>query len=140
MPIDIIEPIFQKDGGDCGLAAVAMLLGKPYREVSEMALKVFRRPVHKEGMDNRQIKALCKKFGIDLCTTTLNRHMDLSDDSGILAISKKNPHYAVLFEGVVVDPANSLLYTPESYLASHKGSRFTSLLILKEDCPLHRKQ
>ncbi len=123
---DIIEPIIQKEDGDCAIAAVAMLIQKPYRDVSEVALKMFKQRPHSTGLELRQIRALLKKFGATPVSIS-PKEVDLAEETGILSITKKNPHVVVLFEGVIVDPANGLLYSIDAYCADQKA-RITRLI------------
>ena len=126
---EIIEPIIQKEDGDCALAAVAMLIQKPYREVSEMALKTFKERPHSTGLELRQIRTLIKKFGLEVESLAIN-DIDLDEETGILSITKKNPHVVLLFQGVIVDPANGLLYDRDAYCADQKA-KITRLIKLK---------
>jgi ABC-type bacteriocin/lantibiotic exporter with double-glycine peptidase domain len=113
---EVIEPIIQKEDSDCGIAVVAMLLQKPYREVSEVALKTFKQRPHSNGLELRQIKRLLEKFGTRSISVA-PKAVDLSEETGILSITKKIPHVVLLFEGVIVDPANGLLYSIDAYCA-----------------------
>jgi ABC-type bacteriocin/lantibiotic exporter with double-glycine peptidase domain len=117
---EIIEPVIQKEDGDCALAAVAMLIQKPYRLVSEAALKMFRKRPHETGLELRQMRALMRKFGVESQSLSPT-DLDLSEETGILSISKKNPHVVLLFQGVIVDPANGLLYDIDAYCADQKA-------------------
>jgi hypothetical protein len=108
---------------------VAMLLQKPYREVSEVALKTFKQRPHSNGLELRQIKRLLEKFGTRSISVA-PKAVDLSEETGILSITKKIPHVVLLFEGVIVDPANGLLYSIDAYCAEQKGriTRFIKIL------------
>lgn len=123
---EVIEPIIQKEDGDCGLAAVAMLCCKPYREVSEIALKIFKTRPHSEGLDLRQLKTLIRKLGENPISLA-PKDVDITEETGIVSIAKKNPHYAILFQGSIIDPANGLIYTVDAYCAEHKA-RITRLI------------
>ena len=126
---EVIEPIIQKEDSDCGVAVVAMLLQKPYREVSEVALKTFKHRPHSNGLELRQIRSLLKKFGVSPISLAPN-DVDLTEETGILSITKKIPHVVLLFEGVIVDPANGLLYSIDAYCAEQKAriTRFIKIL------------
>ena len=123
---EIIEPVIQKEDSDCVIAAVAMLLQKPYREVSEVALKTFKIRPHSNGLDLRQTRALLRKFGMNPISVSV-KDLDLDEETGILSVTKKNPHVVVLFEGVIIDPANGFLYTRDAYCAEQKA-RLTRLI------------
>ncbi len=123
---DIVEPIIQKEDMDCGICVVAMLIQKSYREVSEVALKTFRSRPHSAGLDLRQIKRLLIKFG-EKPVSLSPKQVDLTEETGILSITKKSPHVVLLFQGVILDPANGMLHDMDAYLAYQKG-KITRLL------------
>lgn len=124
---EVIEPIIQKDEGDCAVASVAMLLNLSYREVSEAALKKFKSRPHTHGLSLRQIKSLMKHFGHDTKSIHPN-DVEMNEETGIVSISKpENGHAAVIFNGIIIDPSDGLLYTPDAYLAYKKG-KITRLL------------
>lgn len=110
-----LEPIVQKTDADCGIAALAMLLNKPYRQVSAAAIKLAPRP-HKAGLWTSEIIAIAKALGVTLKRTKWDE--DSADDAtGILVVAhKKHAHVVCLFLGIVVNPSNGLLYERETYL------------------------
>lgn len=118
-PPTIIEPIIQKNVGDCAIAVLAMLLGKPYREVSAAAITMTRTP-HRVGLGSRQIAALARAMGSGL--TKARPPFDLEDETGMLCVAfpDKSEHAMVLFCGVIYNPADGLLYAPDVYLSAKR--------------------
>lgn len=121
----ILEPIIQKASNDCGIACLAMLLGKPYATVSAAALSAIKRP-HQNGLSTREIVALARTLGARLAKA--HHGVDLADETGLLLVEYPDGdlHFCVLFEGIVVNPADGLLYVPDVYVSSRKA-RVTGL-------------
>jgi ABC-type bacteriocin/lantibiotic exporter with double-glycine peptidase domain len=116
----ILEPIIQKTSSDCGIAAVAMLLGLPYAKVSRAALKRWKAP-HHSGIYVKEVIALARALGARLSRAPAGA--DLTEETGLLFVEfrdNKDRHVCALFEGVVVNPANGRLYVPDVYLASSR--------------------
>lgn len=112
-----IEPIVQKDINDCGIAALAMLLGHPYREVSEVALSVVSKTVHKSGMWATDIRRIAKALGVKMYT----KKVLPEDGTGLLAVCRPGEHHlTVMFQGVVINPADGLIWDYDAYLARGK--------------------
>lgn len=126
--IATLEPIIQKSTSDCGVAALAMYLNRPYREVSSAALKVAPR-VHKAGLWTTQMKMIAKALHHNLVSV---RVTELDDMTGLLTLAAgtkpKEEHVVVLFQGVVIDPSDGLLWDRETYL-SHGAWRITGVLV-----------
>ena len=126
-----LELIAQKDIADCGIAALAMLLNRPYVEVSEAALALTTKP-HKHGLWTSEIQRIAKRLGI-----VLARHKVLSEDATGLIIlqrctnGKNEGHVAVLFQGVIVNPADGLIWDYAAYLARGKW-RLSAFLEIAE--------
>ena len=57
-----IDPIVQKDSTDCGIAAIAMLLGRPYADVFQVAQKVAPNS-QQQGLWTTEIKKICEQLG-----------------------------------------------------------------------------
>ena len=110
-----VEVIVQKTEADCAIAGLAMLLGKPYKDVSVAALKLCSRP-HRAGLWTPEIVKVAKHLGATLKVTSPTTIED--DSTGLLIVRKKNgvSHIVLLFVGVVVDPASGLLYDLSTYL------------------------
>ncbi len=116
----IIEPIIQKDIADCGIACLAMVLGVPYVLASTIAREVTKKP-HSTGLGTRQMLSIARKLGYAMeCIKAADVNVD--EDTGILFVGfASSEHATVLFQGVLVNPADGLLYDPSTYLTSNKG-------------------
>lgn len=113
----VVEVVVQKTSSDCALASLAMLLGKPYRQISDAALVVCPRP-HKSGLWTTEIIKVAKKLG-----ATLKREDPKTFDeegTGLLIVRKRNgtSHVVLLFQGIVIDPSSGLVYDKDTYLKS----------------------
>lgn len=102
----IIEPIVQKEDGDCAIASMAMVLGKAYLEVADAA-RAMSPTALARGLHTTEIIRLLKRLGIDGAKSVPLKGLDTSEETG-LVLTKK--HVAVLFNGILIDPANGLLY------------------------------
>lgn len=111
-----IEPMVQRNSSDCAIVALAQVLGLPYREVSEAALKHIASP-HTKGMYTSDIRRIAKTLGFTL-QTIRPKQIDFDDaPSGVLVVVLTNgAHTVTLFEGVVIDPADGLVYRADFYL------------------------
>jgi hypothetical protein len=109
-----IEPIVQKDVADCGIASLAMLLGRPYQEVSKVALAIVSKKVHKRGLWSTEVKRIAKALDIRLRVRRKLR----DEATGLLVLKRPGEaHIAVLFQGVVINPADGLVWDYDAYLA-----------------------
>lgn len=120
-----LNVIPQRNGMDCGIACVAMLLGVTY----EKALLAFGDCLD-AGAKTRQIQAAARKLGSPL---TLRRAFDLENDTGLLAVRSpkwKNDHLVVLREGLVID-TDATLWEPAVFLSAYEA-RALSLLVVKD--------
>lgn len=115
----ILEVIVQKAASDCAIAAVAMLAGKPYRDVSDAALKLSPKS-HKSGMWTPEILKLAKRVGCALVKQPLDKLDD--DATGLLVVRQTDgtSHAVAVFQGVVVDPASGLLYDRETFFKTKR--------------------
>lgn len=112
-----LEPIVQKDIADCGIAALAMVLGRSYREVSEIAQLVGKKP-HSRGLHTTEIDRIAKHFG---GAFKRQRIITNEEATGLLVLERgRKPnrefHIAALFQGVVINPADGLVWDFDTYL------------------------
>ncbi len=123
MTPDAIQPLVQLGASDCAIVALAMYLGKPYRVVSEAALKVCRK-VHQRGLYTAEIIRTAKRLG---CTIRAAKPMIGPHDepiSGLLIVVRPSGthHIVVLFQGVVIDPADGIVWDFGTWLATAKAT------------------
>lgn len=112
-----LEPIIQKDIADCAIAALAMALGRSYREVSEIAQLVGKRP-HSRGLHTTEIDRIARHFGASF---KRQRVVTNEDATGLLVLErgrrpKREFHIAALFQGVVINPADGLVWDFDTFL------------------------
>ncbi len=117
-----VHPIVQIGHMDCGVAVLAMYLGETYPKVAMVALGVDRL-VQKTGLSVRGLRRAARV----LERGPLKRQNDWSDvdlyeATAILYLKNKQRdyHYALLFEGVVIDPANGLVWDLDAWLETKK--------------------
>jgi ABC-type bacteriocin/lantibiotic exporter with double-glycine peptidase domain len=127
-----IDPVMQKDSGDCAIAALAMVIGRPFREVSDAAIKTIRRKRWQSGgLETDEVLRIARKLGVVLTRTDASGPLD--EATGILLVKKpKSYHAVVVFEGVVFNPADGLLWNLDAYCHSTLSKPY-ELLQLKED-------
>lgn len=119
IPPAAIEVQIQRTSADCAISALSMLTGVPYRTVSEKAIALFAKP-HKSGLWTTEIIRLAKSVGVPLARAPIP---DIeSDETGLLVLFRRNGegHCATLFQGVVVNPGDGLIYDFGTYLNSKK--------------------
>ena len=115
-----LEVIVQKTGADCAVAALAMLAGRPYRAVSDAARTVAP-TAHSRGLYTTQILTIAESIGFPLKAIARPASflkVSVVDHTGILTVRrKKDDHAVVLFQGVIVDPMNGMVWDFETFLA-----------------------
>ena len=111
-----MEPIIQKDIGDCVIVCLSMILGIPYVTVYRAAHALYP-ACGSKGLTTRQMLRVVRSLGFHLTPTAIE-NANLEDETGILDVKiKQSLHAVVLFEGVVFNPADGLIYNLEAYLA-----------------------
>jgi hypothetical protein len=125
-----VVPMVQQTHADCVVAAVAMLLGVPYSEVFQTRAETVKK-IRKHGaMSTTSIQRLGKAMGAKL---TKQKDVDLDEDTGILVVDNIKDglgHAVVLFRGVIVDPTNGQLWSPEAYFNPNPQYVVECLLVL----------
>jgi hypothetical protein len=125
----------QQGVADCGITALAMLLGRSYLDVLTAAItKKHPRP-HQAGMHTRQVQAVAKRLGVSL---VLRRSWDLEASCGLLSVEKMgakpdefNFHMVLLKFGLIFD-TDGTVWEPDDYFQTEKF-RPVSLLVEQED-------
>lgn len=125
-----VEIVVMKDASDCGVCALAMLLGQPYVEVYRAA-EALSPQCSRRGLWNTELTRIARKLGAVLSIVKPVPH-DLSEATWILAVQKpKQAHYVMLFEGVILNPADGLAWNVDAFLARGKW-RKQSLIVRAE--------
>lgn len=116
----VIDPIMQKEGGDCVIASIAMISGIAYSEVSKKALELWPDP-HHTGLTVREAQRLIKVL-VGFMYDSIKPPADLDDETGVLFVKLPDSYHAVaLFEGAIFNPADGLLWNRHAYLATKKA-------------------
>lgn len=131
MSLPFVELILQRSTADCGITALAMLLGRPYEDVFVAAItKKYRQP-HKAGMYARQIQELSRRLGTKL---VLKRTWDLENSCGLLTVEKIDKteqdfaqHLVLLKFGLIFD-TDATCWEPDFYFEK-QGFKPVSILV-----------
>ena len=110
-----IQLVIQQDSWDCGVACLAMLLGKSYADVRQ---HVRWKHYQKEGLSMWQMRRLAKALGDPL---EQHKEGDFSEMVGIVGLQrptdadkpkgKWDGHYVVVAKGCFINPADGLIWT-----------------------------
>lgn len=104
-----IEPIANKENGDCCIACLVMWTGRSYQDVIAAAPP----KAHREGMTNTAVVQTAAILGV---TLVRKRKFDIYEDDGILMLNPspakkgRSSHGVVLINGTVLDPFNNRLW------------------------------
>jgi hypothetical protein len=113
-----VNPMIQRGLSDCGLVCLQMLLDRPYDVIRDTALKVAPL-LHKSGVYVSELQKISKALGVPLVYRKLSGLPE--DDLGILRVKiPRGYHFVVLFNGVVLNPSDGLVWDAETYL-ENKG-------------------
>jgi ABC-type bacteriocin/lantibiotic exporter with double-glycine peptidase domain len=123
-----IEVIVQKTAADCGIAALAMLTGNTYVNVSACVLQLNAALAN--GMSLMQLRRLSKSIGWPLVK---KEFMDDGEQIGLVSLSrgKEAGHVVVYAEGIIIDPANGLLWLDVQAYLKQGGWQVDCMLIPK---------
>lgn len=114
----VILPTLQRSSMDCGLCCLQMLVDRPYDVVRDEALRVIPH-LHERGMYASELTRVARKFGVQL-----QKRTEWGDeDVGVLDVRGRKGwrHFAVLFKGVLVNPSDGMVWSPDVYLETKSG-------------------
>ena len=127
----MLQPMGQLGEADCAVTALAMYLGRPYREVSEAAMRTSPH-VHQRGLWATEMRRIAKRLGVTLRSVRAPVP-NITERTGILCVKRKAvEHAAVLFQGVLIDPRDGQLWDLETWVAT-RCWKVTALLCLGGD-------
>lgn len=123
----VVAPVMQRTSHSCGVAALAMLLGKPIEVVMPVALTV-RPKLHTRGMWLKDLIATAAALGVKL----RRRHpRELNEDSVAVLFMRPKAgaagHFVLSFQGVIVDPATGLVWDDDAFRQASKMRPFSAL-------------
>lgn len=113
-----VQPVVQLSANDCGVVALSGYLGIPYREVSNAALTVDPK-AHADGLTIREMQKVVKALGRGpLRVGTVFATDERDEATAILVLTRRGRelHYAVLFDGVLINPADGMVWNLDAYL------------------------
>jgi len=107
---------------DCGLVTLEMYTSLPYVQIAEVAKRVT--PHAHNGLWVRELLRLAWALQVKLRRLPQPEQWE-EHDCGILLVSfkaerKTMRHWLLWFEGVLINPADGLVWKPDAYLASRK--------------------
>lgn len=132
LPPLLVEPIVQKNHADCVVAALAMYLGVPYRLICE-TIDMLGIRLGTRGLDWIQAIQIAAKLGAALDYIVIRDVDDIRDETGIVSVEwperrKRVSHALLLFQGVLINPSDGLIYDLDAYIYD-KGCKITSMLV-----------
>jgi ABC-type bacteriocin/lantibiotic exporter with double-glycine peptidase domain len=122
----------QRHDWDCGVAALAMLLGLPYGDVAAAARALYGTTMPtRRGLGIYHLEEMAAALGRTL-RRVYKRPGYLTGATGILGMNGGSMcwagHWVVLKAGVIVDPDGGDVWSVDDYLAETK-SRPATLLV-----------
>lgn len=132
MSFPFVNITLQQGKGDCVIAALAMLLNRPYLDVFAAAVP-YRIP-HHTGMMSDAILATAETLGAPL---VLRRAWDLDSDCGLLVIEKVKrtrkdfPQHVVLLKWGLLFDSDGTVWEPDDYFRL-QGFRPVSMFVEKK--------
>lgn len=121
---------------DCGVAALAMMLGLNYPQALVLVASV-KPKVLETGVEWNDLIKAARKKKVKL-KIVLAQHVDLDDEdvTGILSVKyidggKATEHAVYLTRGLIFDGRTDAVYEPDVYLKIHNADVMS--LLVKED-------
>lgn len=124
----VILPAIQRSDMDCGLCCLQMLADRPYDVVRNEALKASPK-LHSRGMFASELRRIGGRLGLRL----MKRPRWTDEDVGVLDVHLRDGgrHFAVLFRGVLLNPADGMVWDTDTYLST-KQARVRALYAVEE--------
>jgi len=145
MILTVVEPIMMKNAADCGIACMAMLVGKSYGEVMA-ALPARRRTavVDHEGLSVRQMKLLATRLGVRLCYSPIREQTEFyTDKAGILDLDRPcdptkpngehEGHFVFYAKDTIYNPAEGLWWLDTEAFFKTRRWEAVGVLVLEDE-------
>lgn len=125
----------QRQGHDCGVAALASFVGSRYEDMYVAAIAASDSFMRRQGLSIADMIRMARGFGRTLVPVHY-RQVDLDEHVGILGVNwhrsmwKKHGatgHWVILRAGTIIDPAGPAYADACEYLAINKGRAGTLL-------------
>ena len=126
----VIDPIVQRTGADCALAALAMAAGVPYRTVSDVALDLTEKP-HMKGLWVADMRRIMRQLGYTLRNVKPDKLMEHGCGVMVVEFPKGERHCVTVYHDLIIDPVNGLIWEPDAYYQD-SGANATRGLIIGE--------
>ena len=126
----VIDPIVQRTGADCALAALAMAAGLPYRTVSDVALDLTEKP-HMKGLWVADMRRLMRQLGNTLRNVKPDKLREHGGGVMVVEFPKGERHCVTVYHDLIIDPVNGLIWEPDAYYQD-SGANATRGLIIGE--------
>jgi ABC-type bacteriocin/lantibiotic exporter with double-glycine peptidase domain len=131
----VVTIVRQRAEGDCGIAALAMVVGLAYEDTYIEVAKVDPRWRGKRGLYNRELVVVAQRLGLELQPT---RRFDLDHDDGVLRIRvnghtsplHEHGHFVALIDGEVGCPHLAQRLPVRDYLARVDARACTLLKVM----------
>jgi hypothetical protein len=121
----VLDPKIQRGAMDCGVVCLESLF--PEKAVRETARKVAPRYVS-HGLYLSELQTIAAKLGIRL----VKKKARLVPDEGVGIVRVKlfagGCHFVTLFHGLIANPSDGLVYTPDVYFAN-RGKALSVLMV-----------
>ena len=124
----VIDPIVQRTGADCALAALAMAAGLPYRTVSDAALKVVKKP-HTHGLYISDMRRVMRSLGYTIRSVKPEKVVEFGCGVMVVEFPKGERHCVAVYHELLVDPINGLIWEPDAYYQDSRASPARGLII-----------
>lgn len=131
-----VTVIKQRKSWDCGVACLAMLLGRPYGDVAAFARDLIAvdlfdaRRLRRRGLTIPEMQIIADGFGVAL-RPVARRVGYLTGRTGILGLlgGEMDPagHWVVLKAGAIVDPDGAEVWAVPDYVQRTKARTVTLL-------------
>jgi len=127
-PVTVVK---QRKEWDCGVAALAMVLRKPYGDISH-AVRLTIPVLPRRGLGLYHLERLARHFGRTFHRIYKRRdYLTQFKGVGILGVEGEqfawSGHWVVVKDGVVIDPDNDYVYGLDEYFRVHKAKPLTLL-------------
>lgn len=127
-----VRVVPQRRDWDCGVASLAMLLNKPYADVSMVAREQVPAEIRRKyGLHLHHIEAIASRFGAPLARVYRSNGY-LLNAKGILGVKGGAMHWAghwvVLQNNNIIDPDGAESWPVLDYLAAHDARPCTLLV------------
>ena len=129
--LSVIRFVGKQATSDCGIAALAMYLGKTYEDVLTVAAMVTKnKRVHRSGVFATELMRIAEQLNITLIQ---KRRWDLETAFGVLFVDvhQGNRHAVLLKDGLIYDPDDLTIWDAEVYF-EQQGCK--PQLLLTEKC------